>query len=89
MPLVLLEAASVKLQIIATPVGSIPDYFNNSNANIVELNNFGSTMFRVVNNYTAATKKAELLHEEIINQFDINIIYKQYYQAYKMLLQKH
>ena len=89
MPLVLLEAAAVKLPIIATPVGSIPDYFNNSNANIVELNNFGSTMFRVVNNYTAATKKAELLHEEIINQFDINIIYKQYYQAYKMLLQKH
>lgn len=86
MPVVLIEAAATKLPIISTPVGSIPDFLNDSNATICNLPQFSTNMLNVMNNYEISCQKAHLLYSELKEHFDIENVYKQHLKLYNSLI---
>ena len=85
MPIVILEAAAAKLPIIATPVGSIPDFLNNSNAYLSNLDVFHESMIDVILNYENTKPKADKLYDEVKSAFDINSVYNEHLKLYKSL----
>lgn len=88
MPVVLIEAAAAKLPIIATPVGSIPDFLNDSNAFVTPLVNFEKKMVQVMYNYDEAIKKSNILYSEVENNFKIENVYNQHLHLYESLASK-
>jgi glycosyltransferase involved in cell wall biosynthesis len=87
MPIVILEAAASKLPIISTPVGSIPDFINNTNSCLSTLEDFHDNMIYILQNYDKALQKTEILHNQIKSIFDIDNIYKNHLQLYKLASQ--
>ena len=86
MPVVIIEAAASNLPIIATPVGSIPDFLNESNSVICDLNSFPKEMKSVMENYEEAKEKAQILHEEIKSVFNIDSVYLKHLKVYQSIL---
>lgn len=86
MPITLIEAASSKLPIIVTPVGSIPDFLNNDNASVVNLDSFHLATIHAINNYEDAKAKADILFTEILYKFDIDSVFNQHLTMYKKAL---
>jgi len=86
MPVVILESAAAKLPIITTPVGSIPDFLDKSNAYINQLEGFHEAMIRVINNYDEAILKSDKLYNNIKSNFNIKNVYEKHLQVYKHLL---
>jgi len=86
MPVVLLEAAAAKLPIIATAVGSIPDFLNNSNASIASLTDFPKAMKNNFQNYNDAVLKSNALYEEIKTVFNIEKVYESHLRLYESLV---
>lgn len=83
LPISLIEASANKLPIITTPVGSIPDFFNDSNAYLVDCDSFHIAMISVMNDYEKAKKKANKLFEDNKAEFDIDSVYKKHIELYK------
>ena len=88
MPVVLIEAAATKLPIISTPVGSIPDFLNNKNASISNINNFSTAMKSMILNYDEALIKSEILFRESKENFKIENVYEKHLHLYESLLNK-
>lgn len=82
MPVAIIEAAATKLPIIATPVGSIPDFLNTTNASLSSLEHFHEAMIEVMEHYEQALLKSERLYDEIKSVFNIEIVYKQHLDTY-------
>jgi glycosyltransferase involved in cell wall biosynthesis len=82
MPMSIIEAAAMKLPIIATPVGSIPDFLDNSNASISELNTFHLEMSTIFNNYNDSLEKSEKLYLQMGETFDIENVFKKHIDLY-------
>lgn len=89
MPVVIIEAAACKLPVISTPVGSIPDFLNNSNAFVSDLEHFHESMIDVINNYDKALLKSDKLYNEIKSNFNIESVYKNHLHLYKQLLKQN
>lgn len=85
MPMVLIEAAAAKLPIIATPVGSVPDFLNNLNAYVEELPNFHTAMISCIKNYDKAIQKTELLYQQANSKYDIKSVYETHLRLYRSL----
>lgn len=83
MPVVIIEAAASLLPVIATPVGSIPDFLNHTNGYLSSLDQFGETMEHVMENFQEAQHKSKKLKEDIESVFDIDKVYKQHLSLYK------
>ena len=88
LPVVLVEAAASLLPIISTPVGSIPDFINDTNGYITSHDDFGKTMMHVMTNYPEALKKAVKLDADAKDTFDIHNVYKQHLALYQSLASK-
>lgn len=86
MPVAIIEAAASKLPVIATPVGSIPDFLNQSNAIVCEITSFPEQMTSVINNYNSAKEKAQILHKEIKSIFNIDSVYLEHLKIYQSTL---
>lgn len=86
MPIVIIEAAAAKLPIIATPVGSIPDFLNDSNATVSTLEHFNSAMTQVMQHYEEALLKSNKLHTEINSTFSIENVYNKHLHLYKSIV---
>lgn len=86
MPVVIIEAAASKLPVIATPVGSIPDFLNDTNAYVSELDNFDQSMKSVYENYDLALQKSTKLYHEIESQFEIKNVFAKHLSVYKQSL---
>ena len=86
MPVVIIEAAASKLPVIATPVGSIPDFLNDTNAYVTELDKFHEAMISVYKNYDLALQKATTLYHEIESQFEIKNVFAKHLSVYKKSL---
>lgn len=86
MPVTIIEAAAAKLPIIATPVGSIPDFLNESNAFVRNSDNFHNAMIDVVNNYEDAISKSEKLFDDMSSIFNIENIYNNHKTIYKSVI---
>lgn len=86
MPMVIIEAAAAKLPIVATPVGSIPDFLSSNNAFLSNHDTFYESMISVINNYEQALKKSEILYEEMKHQFHIENVYNKHLKVYKSIL---
>lgn len=86
LPISLIEASATKLPIITTPVGSIPDFFNNTNSHVSDLDNFHEAMITVMSNYPEALAKAKKLYDENKGIFDIKSVYHQHLELYKSVL---
>lgn len=86
MPITIIESAAAKLPMVVTPVGSIPDFLNDTNASVSNLDEFPATMIHVIDNYDDAKIKADKLFEEIIYKFDIDSVFNQHLDAYKKAL---
>ena len=86
MPVTIIEAAATKLPIIATPVGSIPDFLNESNAFVRNNANFHEAMINVVNNYEDAISKSNKLFDDMSSIFDIETIYNKHKTIYKSVI---
>lgn len=86
LPVSLIEASANKLPIITTAVGSIPDYFNNSNSYISDLKDFFRSMNHVMDNYHEASEKAEKLFADNKSIFDIEAVYEKHRLLYSKYL---
>lgn len=86
LPVVLIEAAATKTPIISTPVGSIPDFLNDTNAYLSSLENFHERMIEVKSNYDRATEKSEILYNELKSTFEITNVFKQHLAIYQLSL---
>lgn len=82
LPISLIEASANKLPIITTPVGSIPEYFNNTNAYVVNVREFSFYMNKVMRNYNDAIMRAERLLEDNKSIFDIESVYEKHKSLY-------
>jgi len=87
LPVVMVEAAASLLPIISTPVGSIPDFLNETNGYLASHIEFGNAMKMVMTNYPEALKRAKKLDEDAKNIFDIRNVYKKHLALYKSLSQ--
>ena len=83
MPVSIIEAAAAHLPIISTPVGSVPDFLNNSNAYVKDSSEFHLAMIDVFNNYSNALSKANDLYNQMSTLFDIDTVFKQHLNVYK------
>ncbi|MGS2726158.1 glycosyltransferase [Psychroserpens sp. BH13MA-6] len=86
LPVVIIEAAAAKTPIIATPVGSIPDYLNDSNAYLSELESFDEAMAEVIKHQDMALEKSEKLYEDIASIFDIEHVFQEHLKIYHSCL---
>ncbi|WCO03098.1 glycosyltransferase [Psychroserpens ponticola] len=86
MPVVLIEAAAAKLPIVSTPVGSIPDFLNDSNAYVTELDTFHKSMIDVYEDYDLALQKSAKLYTEIESQFKIENVFAKHLSVYQKSL---
>ncbi|WP_431137543.1 glycosyltransferase [Psychroserpens mesophilus] len=86
MPVAIIEAAASKLPIISTPVGSIPDFLNKSNATVCDVNLFPKQMISMIENYDEAIKKARTLYEEAKSVFNIDSVYLKHLEIYQSTL---
>ncbi|MGJ8593030.1 MAG: glycosyltransferase family 4 protein [Aquaticitalea sp.] len=86
MPMVLIEAAATKLPVISTPVGSIPDFLNNENATISNLDDFSTAIKSVILNYEVAMEKSEKLYQECRDNFKIENVYAKHLHLYQSLI---
>ncbi|WP_299229327.1 glycosyltransferase [uncultured Psychroserpens sp.] len=83
LPISLIEASAAKLPIITTPVGSIPDFFKSTNTFVTNIEYFHEAMSSVMNDYSMAKTKANLLYEDNKSIFDINSVYQQHLELYQ------
>ncbi|WP_299336506.1 glycosyltransferase [uncultured Psychroserpens sp.] len=83
MPMVIIEAAAAKLPIISTPVGSIPDFLNQHNAYVSDLEHFHDSMINCVQNYNSALEKAELLYSQMKKTYNIDEVYEAHLKLYE------
>jgi glycosyltransferase involved in cell wall biosynthesis len=83
MPVSIIEAAAAHLPIISTPVGSVPDFLNNSNAYVKDTSEFHLAMIDVFNNYSNALSKANDLYNQMSTLFDIDTVFKQHLNVYQ------
>ena len=74
MPVSIIEAGATKLPVISTPVGSIPDFLNNENAYLLDLESFHKGMISVMENYNLAAEKGGLLYKLVKDKYDIRKI---------------
>ena len=84
-PIVLLEAANKLLPIISTPVGSIEEILDDENAYLIKNNNLAELMIEVMMNQNKAYKKAEILKDKIVSNFNIQKIVRRYESIYRSL----
>lgn len=89
MPVVIIEAAASRLPIVSTPVGSIPDFLNDSNAYLSEIKSFDRAMLKVIQNYTEALNKSEKLYQDIKSDFNIKSVFAKHLNLYKLSLKKN
>ncbi|CDF79997.1 putative glycosyltransferase (GT4) [Formosa agariphila KMM 3901] len=87
LPVTLIEASTTLLPIITTPVGSIPEYFNDENSYVSELDSFHLHMIQVMEDYDGALIKAKVLYKDNKSIFDINEVYKKHEILYRECLQ--
>jgi glycosyltransferase involved in cell wall biosynthesis len=85
MPVSIIEAAAAELPIISTPVGSVPDFLNESNAYVRELNVFHLAMIEVFNNYGNALLKADKLYNQMSSELSIENIFNKHLNVYKSI----
>ena len=86
MPVSIIEAGASKLPVISTPVGSIPDFLNDNNAYVKNLEDFHSSMISVLINYSDADKKGENLFKLVKNKYDIEKVSDLHIKLYKSTL---
>ncbi len=86
LPMVILEAASSKVPIISTSVGSIPSILNIGNSYLTDLNQFENKMKIVLDNYEEANRKAEILFDDIVSKYSIQSIVKEHEAIYSKLM---
>jgi len=89
LPITLIEASATKLPIIATPVGSIPDFLNNENANLSNLKNFHLAVLSVIKNYSKSIIKSNKLFFEVKSKFDMEAIFMRHLEAYENLFERN
>jgi len=83
MPVSIIEAGASRLPVISTPVGSIPDFLNDTNAYLSNLEDFDKAVLSVVTNYDLAQEKAKRLYTLVMDKYDINAIYKLHVDLYQ------
>jgi len=88
LPVVIIEAAAAKLPIISTPVGSIPDFLNDTNAYLSTLDEFHTTMIQVIRDYKEALEKSEKLFKDIASEFEIKNVFNTHLKLYRSSLKQ-
>jgi len=86
MPLSVLEAASYRLPVICTPVGSLTEIINEENGWLVTENKFHIAMKEVLQNYSQALQKANKLNLWVAENYSQQKLFKQYKKVYEELL---
>ena len=86
-PLVLLEAASSKIPVITTSVGSIGSFVDNENGYLVDLSGFRNAMIEIMNNREISKIKSDRLYKRVKLHYQIDSIVKQYENLYKKSIQ--
>ena len=82
MPISILESGSVGLPVITTPVGSIPDFLDDSTGYLSELDSFHLKVIDLMSNYQKAQEKAQKFKIKVHKEFDIDKIYDRHQQLY-------
>jgi glycosyltransferase involved in cell wall biosynthesis len=85
LPITILEAGAAKLPIITTDVGVIKSVVED-NGYITNIDNFIDNMKYVYENYDEATKRANRLYENIVQNYSIESMAKKHEDIYKGLI---
>lgn len=86
MPITILEAGAANLPIIASAVGSIPDFLNSSNSYICNLEDFKDRMVAIMDYYPEAVQKAHLFNQYVISECNMQQVVDRHIALYKALL---
>jgi asparagine synthase (glutamine-hydrolysing) len=86
-PIVLLEAASSKIPIITTSVGSISSFISDENGYLVDLDDFRNAMIEVMRNTDKAKIKSERLFKKVKSNYQIKSIVREYEALYQKSVQ--
>ena len=82
MPISILESGSVGLPVITTPVGSIPDFLDDTTGYLAKLDSFHLKVIDLMSDYQKAQQKAQKFKIKVHTEFDIDKIYDRHQQLY-------
>ena len=85
MPISILESGAVGLPVLATPVGSIPEFLDDSTGYVSNIENFHIAMIDIITNYSKAVEKSKKFKLRVFSEFDINLIYAKHQEIYQKL----
>jgi len=85
-PLVLLEAGSVQLPILATKINATKNIINETMGTLIELEDLSAGMDKVSNNYEVSIKLADNFHQKILKDFSRVSCLQKHETLYRKLL---
>ena len=86
MPITILEAGAARLPIVASAVGSIPDFLNSSNSYVCDLEDFQDQMSALMDNYLEGVRKADLFNQYVAAECNMQQVVDRHIALYKALL---
>lgn len=86
MPITILEAGAANLPIIASSVGSIPDFLNSSNSYVCRLEQFGDQLSALMDNYEDAKQKANVFNQYVRTACSMKEVVVRHLSLYHSLL---
>lgn len=89
MPISILEAASTKLPVITTPVGSIPTLIDKESGYMGELSDFPLLMSKVMDSYAVAEAKAQRLYDKVKKEYSMDHILDLHLKLYEDCMAGH
>lgn len=86
MPITILEAGAAHLPIVASAVGSIPDFLNSSNSYVCNLDDFQDQLSALMDNYPEAVRKAGLFNQYVVGECNMQQVVYRHISLYEALL---